>query len=336
MGVTVSFETGSYQLDLNGKGALDGVAKWMQANPDRSIKLQGYADPTGTTDENMALSEERADSVKAYLVATGIDPARITTMGRGEVTAQPTPLPASGRTVTFLGCTGPAVATAEPAPMPEAAAPVEPVPSPAETEPVPNVAPMNAAPAPAYEAGAYAPYGSRFGFAMIVGGGYTDFSNSNARSLTSAGGSWDARVIGGTRSFVGFEAAYVGTANSIHTLFGTNNSTLISNGLEGALRINVPIALREHLLEPFVFGGVGWAHYSISNNNNLATSDFATATDDVMTVPLGTGFAYTYRALTLDARVSWTPTYYNNLLNTTSGSNRLDHWGAGGHLGVAF
>src|SRR4051794_24022856 len=47
LGVTVSFQTGSHELDQNGKGALDGVAQWLNANNDRTLKLRGYADTTG-------------------------------------------------------------------------------------------------------------------------------------------------------------------------------------------------------------------------------------------------------------------------------------------------
>ena len=54
---------------------------------------------------------------------------------------------------------------------------------------------------------------------------------------------WDARLIGGTRSFIGFEGAYVGAARSIQTLgaHGQQPGRSSSNGVEGNLRINVPI-----------------------------------------------------------------------------------------------
>src|SRR5262249_38973337 len=53
MGVTVSFNTDSYTLDVNAKGALDGVTKWMQSRPGRTLKLRGYADPTGSPEANL-------------------------------------------------------------------------------------------------------------------------------------------------------------------------------------------------------------------------------------------------------------------------------------------
>jgi hypothetical protein len=342
LGLTVSFKRGSSKLDTNAKGALDGVSEWMHKKDDRTLKLQGFTDTTGDTSANLKLSEKRADAARAYLVNRGVEESRISTVGRGEESTETT-LPAQGRTVTFLGCapaTPVAMVTppppppepeAAPPPAPEPVAPVEEVPPPppvAETPPPP--------PATPYEAGPMGPryYGSTIGFGLLVGGGYTDFTHTNARALTNAGGSWDARMIVGMRSFIGLEAAYVGSAQNVQGL-GLNNSTLIGNGVEGALRVQVPIAMHFALLEPYGFAGIGWTRYHVTNNVPVF-SDFSGANDDVMTVPLGGGISYAYKAFLIDARGSWTPTYYNNILLTTSGNNRLDHWGVGGHVGVLF
>jgi hypothetical protein len=37
-----------------------------------------------------------------------------------------------------------------------------------------------------------------------------------------------------------------------------------------------------------------------------------------------------------DARVNYTPTFYNNLFQATNSTGTLNHWGFGGNLGVAF
>jgi peptidoglycan-associated lipoprotein len=335
LGVTVSFSTGSSTLDVNAKGALDGVTKWMSSKGDRTVKLQGYADTTGNSEANVTLSEQRADAAKDYLISQGVSPSRISTVGRGEEHPEERALPNAGRTVTFFGCQMP-VATAEatPPPAPEAVPAPEPVPE--ETPPPPVAAAPETTPQPQYEATpGYRPfYGSPFGFALLVGGGYSNFTGGNAKGLTSGGGSWDARIVAGTRSFIGFEAAYVGTANNVNVL-GSTSSTLISNGVEGALRLNVPIVMGWHMIEPYGFIGLGWQNYKVTNNRPAFT-DFNSGSDNVMTLPVGGGIAYTYKALSVDARAGWTATYYNNILLTTSGSNNLDHWGVGGHVGVAF
>jgi hypothetical protein len=176
---------------------------------------------------------------------------------------------------------------------------------------------------------------SSIGYAAFVGGGYEDFTNRSVRGMTSGAGAWDARLIGGTRSFVGFEAAYVGSARNIEALGLGGNSSLVSNGFEGAFRVNMPIVRSRSLFEPFGYVGVGYSHYSVTNYNVAASSDVASG-DGVLTVPFGAGFAYGYKAFIADARVNYTPTFYDNLFQATNGTGALNHWGVGGNLGVSF
>src|SRR5450631_607647 len=340
-GVTVSFATGSVELDTNGRGALNGVATWMKADSKRTLHLKGYADVTGNSEANLVLSQNRANAVRDYLVTQGVDATQIITIGRGEDVAEQ--LPANGRTVTFLACKPPApmaqgetpAAEVPAAPVPEETQPLPPVASeaPAAVEPVPAPMPVETVPAPKYEPP------SKFGLALMAGGGYQDFANSNMRDRTNGGGAWDIRFVGGTLSIIGVEGAYVGSARSIQTLGATaNNPTLISNGLEGNLRLNVPITRGASLIEPYGVVGIGWSQYHISNynSNTQALSDFNATNDNVMTVPFGAGFAYGYKALMVDVRGTYAATYYNNLLQGTNGSGTLNTWGVGGQVGFSF
>ena len=330
-GVTVSFTTGSSELDLNGRGALNGVATWMKAKEDRTLHLQGYADTTGNSESNLKLSEQRADAVKDYLASQGVPAEHIVTAGRGEISDH---LPANGRTVTFLVCEPAApVAGAEPAPEAEPPA-AEPEPAPPPVAVAPVLTPVETPPSDQGEV-TLEPYGSKFGFGFMVGGGYQDFTNTNMRDLTNGAGSWTARLIGGTRSYVGFEAAYVGAARAIRPLGNATSSNLVSNGAEGALRINIPIVAGHSLIEPFGFVGIGWQRYSVTNFSAAVTSDF-TSTDNIMTVPIGTGIAYSYKAFMVDARGNWTPTYYNDLLVASNRTGTLNTWGVGSDIGFAF
>ena len=322
-GVTVAFNVNSEQLDQNARGALDGVATWLKADDRRTLYLEGFADTTGQAEPNLVLSAKRADAVKTYLVEQGVDAARVTTIGRGEEIDH---LPANGRAVTFLACqspgTGPAVAQMEVPPV----TPVEPV------EPMPAAVPPPP-PLPRWASG--------YGWAIMAGGGYTDFTNGNMRDVTNGGGTWDARFIGGTNSIVGFEAAYVGTARSINTLGVTaNNPALVSNGLEGNFRLNAPIRRGASLFEPYGYVGLGYQHFNVSNynSNTQALSSFSASSDDTMTVPVGGGFAYAYKAFIADVRAGWTAVYYDNMLNTglQNANGALNHWNVGSQIGFMF
>jgi hypothetical protein len=171
------------------------------------------------------------------------------------------------------------------------------------------------------------------GTGVLVGGGVQDFSRSNIRSLTNVGGFWSARLIAGTREYIGLEAAYVGSAQGINSLGLSNDAVLVSNGAEGALRFNLPIVARNGaLLEPFAFGGLGWSRFHVARSS-VNTSDIA-SNDDVLTVPYGAGLAFASHGFLADARFTYRSTFYTDLLQTTGG--RLDTWSAGGQLGFEF
>ena len=335
-GVTVAFKTGSAELDQNARGGLDGVATWMKADEKRTMKLEGFADTTGNSEANLILSAHRAEAVKNYLIEHGVDSSKVMTVGRGEEVDH---LPANGRAVTFMACQ-PAKGGASVA---EGEAAAEPSPPVAETTPPPAPEPVAEPPAPVQvivpPPTAPAPYWARgFGFALMAGGSYQDFTNSTMRSSTSGAGGWTARFIAGTNSIIGFEAAYQGAAGEFQGLGITNNTPLlVSNGLEGTGRLNIPIRYGASLFEPYGYAGLGYSHYTISNyNQNAQRLSSFTSTDDVMTFPVGGGFAYAYKAFIADARAGWTGTYYQNLLTGADSTGTLDHWNVGGQVGFTF
>jgi len=65
---------------------LDEVAQVMNNNTSDipSVTIVGYTDRIGSTAYNQKLSEERANSVKAYLVGKGVSASRLTAVGKGE------------------------------------------------------------------------------------------------------------------------------------------------------------------------------------------------------------------------------------------------------------
>ena len=182
---------------------------------------------------------------------------------------------------------------------------------------------------------------AQLGFGSGGGGVTATGAAAGTGSTGVAGGTWDARFIGGTNSIVGFEAAYVGAARSINTLGVTaNNPALVSNGLEGNFRLNAPIRRGASLFEPYGYVGLGYQHYNVSNynSNTQVLSSFSSSNDNTMTVPVGGGFAYAYKAFIADVRAGWTAVYYDNMLNTgiQSANGALNHWNAGGQVGFMF
>ena len=173
---------------------------------------------------------------------------------------------------------------------------------------------------------------NRVGVGVLLGGGFEDFTNSNLRSMTTGGGFWNARLVAGTHQMFGVEAAYTGAARGIDALGLGQNARLVSNGAEGALRGNVPIRVGRSIYEPFVLVGLGWQHYNLSNTDTN-TSDVASR-DDIMTLPVGTGFEYSYGRFLADARIMYRQTYYNDLLRSSGGN--LNNVSVGTQLGMTF
>ena len=60
------------------------AVSYLQENPDRKALIEGHTDHTGETDYNQNLSTKRSDAIGEALVARGISPDRITTVGFGE------------------------------------------------------------------------------------------------------------------------------------------------------------------------------------------------------------------------------------------------------------
>lgn len=80
----VLFGYDSYTLGSNAKGTLEQKATWLAVNPDFAVQIEGHCDERGTIAYNLALGERRANTVKQYMAALGIDSSRLSTISYGE------------------------------------------------------------------------------------------------------------------------------------------------------------------------------------------------------------------------------------------------------------
>ena len=77
---------------------MDEVVKYMKENPEIELAIDGHTDNAGSDAANQKLSDNRAASVKAYIVGKGIDESRITSTGYGETKPIADNKTAAGRT----------------------------------------------------------------------------------------------------------------------------------------------------------------------------------------------------------------------------------------------
>lgn len=80
----VLFATGKSDLKGGAASNLGKLALFLNKYPDRTVVIEGYTDNVGSDESNLALSERRANSVKAYLVNQGVAPTRVAASGMGE------------------------------------------------------------------------------------------------------------------------------------------------------------------------------------------------------------------------------------------------------------
>ena len=75
---------GRIDLDVDSKEIVKKIAEWARANPNCKLIVEGYADPRGTKEYNLALGERRATAVKNDLVAQGVAADRIEIVSFGK------------------------------------------------------------------------------------------------------------------------------------------------------------------------------------------------------------------------------------------------------------
>jgi outer membrane protein OmpA-like peptidoglycan-associated protein len=80
----VLFDTGKSDLRGGTNVQLAKLSGFLTKYQDRSLIIEGHTDSVGADDYNLGLSQRRADAVKAFLVAQGVDSTRITSVGKGE------------------------------------------------------------------------------------------------------------------------------------------------------------------------------------------------------------------------------------------------------------
>lgn len=80
----ILFDLDSATIRPESKPVLDDVLGVLKGEPGWKVTIEGHTDSTGGDSHNLELSQKRADSVKAYLVAGGIEAARLRTQGFGE------------------------------------------------------------------------------------------------------------------------------------------------------------------------------------------------------------------------------------------------------------
>lgn len=80
----VFFEYDKAVVEAGQKTILDENARWLKANGNTRILLEGHCDERGTAEYNLGLGDRRAKAVRDYLISSGIAANRIGTISYGK------------------------------------------------------------------------------------------------------------------------------------------------------------------------------------------------------------------------------------------------------------
>ena len=80
----VLFDTGEADLKNAANRTVLKLVQFLQLNPKRVVRIEGYTDSTGGKEDNVLLSRARAQAVADTLVDLGIDEKRIQVEGYGD------------------------------------------------------------------------------------------------------------------------------------------------------------------------------------------------------------------------------------------------------------
>lgn len=83
VGRRIYFTQDSATLDSVAMATLDSQAAWLNKHPTWLVKLQGFADDSGSASKMETLSQKRADAAMAYLASKGVDAGRMWAKGYG-------------------------------------------------------------------------------------------------------------------------------------------------------------------------------------------------------------------------------------------------------------
>lgn len=95
---SIQFETAKDVIRPVSEPVLKEVAEVLMAHPELlRVRVEGHTDSQGSAELNWTLSGKRAEAVKAWLVARGVDPSRLEAAGFGQTRPVDTNATPAGR-----------------------------------------------------------------------------------------------------------------------------------------------------------------------------------------------------------------------------------------------
>lgn len=81
---TFYFDFDTAEIKPEAREVLVAHARYLQANPDQDVRIEGHADERGSKEYNLALGERRANAVERFLIVNGASRGQTETVSYGE------------------------------------------------------------------------------------------------------------------------------------------------------------------------------------------------------------------------------------------------------------
>ena len=80
----VYFDFDSYTIKPEFQSLIDGHSRFLKANPQRHVSIEGHTDERGGREYNLALGQKRSEAVRRALVLVGVSDAQIEAVSFGK------------------------------------------------------------------------------------------------------------------------------------------------------------------------------------------------------------------------------------------------------------
>ena|ERR1700760_3317449 len=80
----VYFDFDSYTVKPEFQAIIDGHARFLKANPQRHVSIEGHTDERGGREYNLALGQKRSEAVRKSLVLLGVSDSQIEAVSFGK------------------------------------------------------------------------------------------------------------------------------------------------------------------------------------------------------------------------------------------------------------
>lgn len=84
VGDRVLFGFDKFDLSMEARTTVENQVVWLKRFPMVTVTIEGHTDERGTREYNLALGERRANSIRDYMIALGVDPNRVKTISYGK------------------------------------------------------------------------------------------------------------------------------------------------------------------------------------------------------------------------------------------------------------